>query len=210
MSEIVWISTAMGHASNLRPLKHSFSNEDQRKDALEWARRNLDGDPLAIEFFPNEIWGISSAEEKDYKLPDIFFAGSYWVVSSAAADVMRQFDLGGGGFYPVKVFKKDHATPVGGEWFCINFGNRKSAIVPDESPKMRHRYIRNGEKGWFPPFVTKDGDVTVSSSSLSGPDIWIDPDVGDAFFISDALAKALKKAKVEKGFFLSKCRVIEA
>lgn len=210
MSEIVWISTAPGHASNMRPLKHSFSNDEQIEIGLGWAQRNIDGDPLVAEFFPDEIWGISSAEEKDYQLPSIFRAGDVWVVSAAAADVLRRFDLGNGGLYPVKVMKADHVTPVGGEWFCINFGNRKSAIVPDKSPNMMHQYIRNGEKGWFPNFVTKDGDVAVSRTALSGPDIWIDPDVGDAFFISDALAKALKKAKVDKGFFLSKCRVIEA
>jgi len=209
MSDTVWISTAPGHASNMRPLKHSFSNDEQMKIGLEWARRNIDGEPLGAEFFPDEIWGISSAEEKDYKLPEIFRAGDVWVVSSAAADILSRFDLGSGGLYPVKVFKNDHVTPIAGEWFCINFGNRKSAIIPSESPKMRHRYIRNGEKGWFPPFVTKDSDVALSRAALSGPDIWIDPDVGDAFFISDVLAKALKKEKADKGFFLSKCRVIE-
>src|SRR4051812_22094490 len=41
------------------------------------------------------------------RLPNIFHAGSFWVVSKAAANVLRQFDLGAGGLYPVKVFKKD-------------------------------------------------------------------------------------------------------
>lgn len=65
---------------------------------------------------------------------------------------------------------------------------------------MMHQYIRNGEKGWFPNFVTKDGDVAVSSTALVGPDIWTDPDVGDAFFVSDPLGKALKGEKADKGF----------
>ncbi len=208
MNETVWISTAPGHASNMRPLKHSFSNDEQRKVGLEWAQRNIDGEPLTGESFPDEIWGISSAGEKDYTLPNIFRAGDVWVASAVAADVLRQFDLGSGGLYPVKVMKKDRATPVGGEWFCINFGNRKSALIREESPNRMHQYIRHGEKGCFPNFVTKDGDGAVSSAALGGPDIWNDPDVGDAFFVSDPLAKALKKSKADKGFFLSKCRVI--
>ena len=209
MSATVWISTAPGHASNMRRLKHSFSNVEQEKLGLEWARRNIDGEPLAAENFPTEIWGISSAGASDYNLPHIFRAGDVWVVSSSAAAVLRQFDLGEGGLYPVKVMKKDQMTPIGEGWFCLNFGNKKSAIVPAESLNMRHDYIRNGKKGWFPRLPLKDGEVTVAASALRGPDIWIDLDVGDAIFLSGRLAKALKKAKVDKGFFLSKCSVIE-
>jgi hypothetical protein len=211
MSDCIWISTAPGHAGNMRPFKHDVVERDRERFENGPDRvvtKIKEGYPLSVEDLASEIFGTVSAEEKDYRLPDLFHAYGYWVVSSTAADVLRSFDLGGGGLYPVKVMKQDRATPVRGDWFCINFGNRKSAIVPGASPKMRHRYIRNGEKGWFPPFVTKDGDVAVSLAALSGPDIWIDPDVGDAFFVSNALAKALKKAKADKGFFLSKCRVI--
>lgn len=213
MPETVWISTAMADPRNLRPFRHDVVERD--REAFDSGPDRVvtkikEGFQVSAAEMATEIFGTASAREKDYKLPDLFHAYGYWVVSSAAADVLRRFDLGGGALYPVRVMKYDRETPVGGEWFCINFGNRKSAIVPDQSPNMRHRYIRNGEKGWFPPFVTKDGDVAVSPASLSGPDIWIDPDVGDAFFLSDLLASALKKAKADKGFFLSKCRVIEA
>ncbi|MEO8374598.1 MAG: hypothetical protein ABI471_05195 [Sphingomonas bacterium] len=208
MSDTVWISRATGDESNLRPLKHSFSNDDQRKIALEWSRANLDGYPLGSDFFPHEIWGISSAKEKDYKLPNFFLAGSFCVVSAAAATVLQQFDLGEGGLYPVKVLKNDHETPVGGEWFCINFGNRKSAFLPQSSQNIYDDYIRNGEKGWFLKEKAQDNDVAVSPLALTGPDIWVDPDVGYAFFVSDSLANALRKAEVDKGFFLTKCRVI--
>ena len=210
MSEPVWISTAPGHASNLRPFKNSFSNDEQRKIGLEWAQRNIDGEPLTAQYFPSQIWGIASAREANYKLPDLFRAGDIWVVSSRAGEVLRQFDLGGGSLYPVNVLKKDRATPVGGEWFCINFGNQKKAFRPEESINAWHGYIRDGLKGWFAELPLKDHNFAVSASASLGPDIWIDPDVGDAVFLSDRLAKALKKAKADKGFFLSKCRVIDA
>src|SRR3546814_6005494 len=106
--------------------------------------RNNDGEPLGAECFPAQIWGISSAEEKDYRLPELFRAAGYWVVSAGAAEVLRQFDLGSGALYPVAVQKKDNATPVGGAWLCINFGNKKSCFLPDESPRFRYAYIRNG------------------------------------------------------------------
>ncbi|MFL9498842.1 imm11 family protein [Rhodopseudomonas palustris] len=208
MSDTVWISIAPGSGTNLRPLRHSFSETEQRQVAIAWGDQNVAGEPLKAECFPSEIYGAPDARESAYRLPDIFFAGSYWAVSKAAADVLRQFDLGGGGLFPVKVLKKDRQTPVGGEWFCINFGNKKAALALDDSTSLRDRYIRPRERGWFPKTTTKDGDIAVSKNACSGPDIWIDPQVGDAFFLSDELGKALTKAKADKGFFLRKCRVV--
>jgi hypothetical protein len=115
MSCTVWISIAPGSGTNLRPLRHSFSETDQRKDAIAWGDQNGAGEPFKAECFHSEIYGAPQAKESDYRLPDIFFAGSFWAVSRAAADVLRQFDLGGGGLYPVKVLKNDRQTPVGGE-----------------------------------------------------------------------------------------------
>jgi|1186.fasta_scaffold506511_2 hypothetical protein len=96
---------------------------DKRQDSIAWGEQNDAGEPLKAESFPAEIYGAPSATESDYRLPNIFHAGSFWVVSKAAANVLRQFDLGAGGLYPVKVFKKDRQTALGDEWFCINFGN---------------------------------------------------------------------------------------
>jgi hypothetical protein len=207
MSDTVWICTAPGHASNLRPFRNDIEKIDPEK--FELSRNKVKyGLPVSSDEMPNEIFGISSAEEKDYRLPDLFRGYGYWVVSAEAAEVLRQFDLGAGGLYPVKVLKNDRQTRVGGEWYCINFGNQKRAFLPDESPRFRHSYIRNGQMGWYPRLPYKHEDFAVSRSALGGADVWVDPDVGDAFFFSDALAKALKKAKVDKGFMLGKCRVI--
>jgi len=208
LSDTVWISIAPGSGTNLRPLRHSFSETDQRQDAIAWGDLNAAGEPLGAECFPSEIYGASQAKESDYRLPDIFFAGSYWAVSKAAADVLQQFDLGGGGLYPVKVLKSDRQTPVAGEWFCINFGNKKEIFSLSESVPMRETYVRNGQKAWELRAVLKDGDIAVNRAANDGPDIWVDPVVACAFFLSDALGKALKKARADKGFFLHKCRVL--
>lgn len=208
MSDAVWISTAPGHASNQRPLRHSFSETEKRQYGIDCGRRNDSGESLDSECFPSEIYGAPNAKESNYKLPDIFFAGSYWAVTKAAADVLRQFVLGGGALYPVKVFKKDRVTPVEGEFYCINFGNRKEAFLPEQSTSFHEMYIRDGKKGWFAKATMKDDDFAVSRLALNGCDVWIDYNVGDSFFISDRLRAALRKAKADKGFFLKKCRVI--
>jgi len=162
------------------------------------------GEPLGPECFPEDIWVAPHADRGYAKLPDLFFAGSHWAVSKGAAEVMRQFDLGGGAVYPVGVFGKDRRTPIGEGWFCLNFGNQKQAFVPELTPKARQISGRQ----WYQLSPTmKDGGVTVTNVALSGADIWIDPQVVDAFFLSDRLARALKKAKAAREFFLVKCCV---
>jgi len=91
MSDTVWISLAPGSSTNLRPLTHSFSvSEEWLKHASACRQRNEAGESLDQSCFPEQIFGAPDAEEKDYRLPDIFFAGTFWAVSKPAADVLRQ------------------------------------------------------------------------------------------------------------------------
>ncbi|MGL6043585.1 MAG: hypothetical protein ACRC1J_06640, partial [Sandaracinobacteroides sp.] len=130
-------------------------------------------------------------------------------ISKAAADIIRQFEIGNCAFHPVAVFRKDRTTPVDGEWLCLNFGNVRQYFRPEDSPNTYEGYIRMGVRGWKPRFVPADGDLAVSAEAQSGPGIWIDSLVGDAFFLADPIARALKKAKADKGFFLARCRILE-
>jgi hypothetical protein len=209
MSDTAWISIALGSSTNIRRFTHSLAESDRVKEAIAWGDQNDNGEPLDAGCFPSEVYGARDARETDYRLPaHIFYAGTVWIVAKTAADVLRQFDLGHGALYPVKVLKKDRQTPVGRERFCINFGNKKAAFLLSESVPMRETYVRNGEKAWRLKSVLKDGDIALSQAANDGPDIWIDPLVASAFFMSDALGSALKKAKADKGFFLHKCRVV--
>lgn len=211
MTANTWISRAPSDASNLRPLLHSFSdiNAAASQFHIKTTERNADGFPLGPECFPDEIWIGKNARPSATNLPHLFYAGAFWVISATAAHVLRQFDLGKGALYPVRVLQKDRVTPLGEGYCCINFGNRKSAFLPDQSENARHGYIRDGRKGWFPRSTLANDQFAVSAIALAGPDIWIDPDVGDAIFVSDAFARALKRAKADKGWFLKTCRMIE-
>jgi hypothetical protein len=138
-------------------------------------------------------------------LPDLFYGYGFWVVSDRCADVMRGFDLGSGSLHPVKVFEKDKATPIGDHgWFCLNFGNKKSILLPDKSRSIKPF---PGDR-WRPDVIVGDNAIAVSPQALIGPDIWIDPLFFNGFFLSDALVKALKKAKCRSGFALKKCQVV--
>jgi len=56
--------------------------------------------------------------------------------------------------------------------------------------------------------LREDGQIAVSTAALSGPDLWIDTQFCNAFFLSDRLAQALRAAKVSRPFGLLRCRII--
>ena len=67
------------------------------------ARHSID--PISV----GDFWG-RGCEGQHYRLPHLFYGYGYWVVSGVAADILRTFDLGRGGLYPVRVLKKDRRT----------------------------------------------------------------------------------------------------
>ena len=129
--EVAWASNAMVNPVMMRPITHSFYNGPvvgQTKYLIARSANDA-GQSIGSEYFPPEIFVAKGAKKNYETLPELFFAGSYWVVSGEVADIMLQFDLGHTNLYPTKVFRKDRKTPIGDRWFCINFGNVKKAYV---------------------------------------------------------------------------------
>lgn len=204
MNNRAWVSGAMADPRQLRPLTNDIGEADLQR-CVDITDRNSLGERLCAESFPQAIWPAEHAERSWDEMPDLFYGFGYWVVSKACADILKQFDLGGGALYPVDVFKKDRKTRVRGEYFCLNFGNVKRAFLPDKSPKTRDHPVNRRAL----PFVLSDFDIALSTDSLNGPDIWIDPLLAYAFFLSGPLGDALKAAKVSRWFKLKKCQIIE-
>ncbi|WP_170547152.1 imm11 family protein [Ruegeria arenilitoris] len=201
---MVWISYAMMSVSNIKGFEADVVLSD-RKRTIEAMTRNRLGEVQPDEFFPKEVYA-KYKDKKEGKQPDLFMAGGFWTVSSDCASVLRQFDLGEGKLYPVKLLQHDRTTPVEGEYFCLNFGSQKTAVLTDQSPRI-HKPYENYDI-WEPPAAMKDKDIAISASALDGPDIWMDTQMRDAFFVSDALCQALRAAKVSRPFALRKCIVI--
>lgn len=189
---MVYISRAMKHPSNQRPFRNDVAERDHDR-LVEIGRANGRGERIAPEDFPKVIFGAPHARESNYHVPDLFYVYGFWLVSEAAANVMRQFDLGQAQLIPVPVLKKDRQTPIGGQWFCINFGNARRLVVPEQSKR-----IEMGPQNRYNLRVTTtDNEVAVSADALQPPHVWVDPQLWDNLFVSEALAKAVRKAKAD-------------
>ena len=206
--EVAWASNAMVNPVMMRPITHSFDigpgGSRDTKYAIASAA-NSTGQPLGSEYFPSEIFVAKGAKKNYETLPELFFAGSYWVVSGEVADIMLQFDLGHTNLYPTKVFRKDRKTPIGDRWFCINFGNVKKAYVSGGEDHTPH--IKKPEIHHVTPIMLKDDMFILNAEALKGPAIWVDPQIRDTFFVSDGLAKALKAAGLARAFGFKRCQI---
>lgn len=206
MNDVVWISRAPLDSNVAKSLRHDALEQDPNSVA-DIARRIMAGEVLDSELFPKEMY-YTPDEGRSAALPDFFKGGGFWIVSKRFADVIASMDPGNCRLHEVGIFYKDSLEPVGGRYFCINFGNVKSALLPDQSNGLRPA---PGGKWKLRP-ICEDGDLAVSSLAKAGADIWIDPALPLTFFLSDRLVKALKEANADSGLGgyipLKKCRVI--
>ncbi|WP_208351312.1 imm11 family protein [Pseudaestuariivita rosea] len=201
--DTVWVSQAMMDSTLIKPLDADVFLKDQ-KTTIETLERNDRGEWMPPDRFPKKIYG-KYRDGKVKKLPDICMAGGFWTVSANCAEVLRQFELGRTTLHEVKIFQHDQTTPVEGEYFCINFGETKDAFVPEESPRAR---VFDAFQ-WKLAGDAKDGDLALKSNAAEGVDLWIDPKVRHAFFLTNPLVQALKDAKLTRRFGLRKCRVLD-
>ncbi len=204
-TEAVWYSGAFGDSR----LVKSFDLEEEFKKASyakEDTWRFNKGAPLPKDEYPTEIYG--GYVDLHYKRqPDLFTAGVGLIVSAATAEVLRGADMGRGALYPIKLFQQDRTTPVEGEYFSLNIGETKAALVPEQSEALDRNWP--GHEVFSALEVDKNDQIAVRDVALAGADIWIDPAMSTGFFVSDRLATALKAAKVTRNFRLKRCRVLK-
>ncbi len=197
MSDYIWLSNSLADVGNWRDLTSDQLGRD-RDEAIECGRRNMAGESLGPECFPTEIWPVAGAAKSEASASADFFKGAaHWIVSGRFAELLRQFEMGGAHLYPVRFLQADRATPVKGEWFCLNFGNQIEALLPDQSEGIRcpsrHRKV-------WKLRGAGDNDVSFSSEKVRNLSIWVDPSLADVLCFSGALGDAMRERGITKGF----------
>jgi hypothetical protein len=202
----VWVSEAMRDSTLIKGFQSEPPLREQ-KSALEAIGRATHGDPLPPDpdHYPKELFYKYPSEHLP-RQPDIFNAGGIWTVSAAFADVLRQFNLGSTALYPVRLLQHDRKTPIDGDYFCLAFGESKDTFLPEDSPKAKTMYFNKDR--WKLSLDPHDDDLALNASATNGVDLWLEPKVFQAIFLSDPLVQALKSAKLAQGLGLLRCRVI--
>ncbi len=205
MTDTVWVSQMCADTSIMCGLE------------VDWPAINLDRKPRKATFEryefkqPDQLPKVMYANHQIFsqlKLPYLFNQGYYFCVSSTCAEVLHSFDLGRGGLVPVPIFHRDRETPVGGEFFILNFGANKRAFVAAASRNLMKMPHLEGEPELWVRGDNVDGDVAVTRAALEGPDIWTDPNIHKAIFFSDRVVQALQAKKMAKRFSFLRCRIV--
>ena len=204
----VWVSQAMTDPGLVKGFIPVTDPADPER-AIDAARRNEVGQPLPADRFPARFFEGSQRPDEDpisEPLPDLFNAGDFWVVSAALARVLRGAELGRTSLYPTELLREDRATPINGEYFCLSFGEARDAFDAEHSPKVEPSPERGA--AWLLPTALDDGDIALTPEALDGPDLWVDPGLGNALFLSGTLVAALRDASLADDLGLRRCRVV--
>jgi hypothetical protein len=209
MADDVWISSVLTDPDLVLMMETDIVAKDAPK-AIEALSLLNAGKPVPAQMCPRTIWPGETAKVSD-RLPDLFLANAYPIVSERGAAVLRQFDLGGGSLHAVEtVLQKDRQTPIlSGTYYCWVFGNTKAAFSPEQSSGTRPFAGPNSGR-WKMPFVHKDDQLAVSAEATGGPDVWVDPTLFKSVFLSGRLGEALTDVGLAKAFRLFRCRVVSA
>ena len=220
MTGEVWISSWMRNSQigNKLGLSEKYYGEDWGpatyeyppfSDVLKKARdRHYKGQALERTDFPEALYVFN---EKHFKrVGDLFAAGPFYAVKGRLAEVLSQFDLGGGGLIPLPIYQADKVTPVEGEFFLLNFGARKQSFLPEKSRRVEPLLTMelDGKEVWSAKFGLKDGEIAVSSAALEGADLWMEPTLWKEVFLSGRLVEAIRAAKVTTDLWLARCRIV--
>ena len=188
--------------------EESFKLPRKPKEASAAIQHCASGHKLDYSQYPEAvaIWN----EKAFAKIRDFAWVSGFLTVKEKVADVLRQFDLGGGELVPVPLFKADRVTPWPEPFYYINYGGPKDTSVPDESPDAKLHIERQPPKKstYHVPFGFSDDGVALSTAALNGADIWMERHVYGKLFLSGALVDALHAAQIDVDLRLAKCRVV--
>ncbi len=207
MNEHVWLSDATRSPSLAKGFFADFEKGLSRQEEIDLTyhtmRQMFNGKLLPTKEMPKKFY-YSIPEVFDEDLPG-FFHTQYLFFKNDVADIFREFDLGSAYFLPVKLFQNDRATPIEQEVSVLCIGNTKDTVMIDET-----RRIKQKKHGIYNlPFMPKNNEVVALKSALEGPDVWIDPRIGQGiFFLSEPLANKLIKAGLKKKFALLQTKTI--
>lgn len=93
---------------------------------------------------------------------------------------------------------------VPGEYFHLNIGAAKNALIPEKSPGVGDPY---GMGVLLFNASLRDDEIAMTDAALSGADIWVDPNLSSAIFFSDRLWAAMRAAKVHTPFRATRWRI---
>lgn len=140
-------------------------------------------------------------------LPAAFKCNGFSALTGKVKDVFSSHNMGSATFPQLTLYEADGKTVFSENLFLLNFGDQKDVVVSKESPKLRKAFVSGDTKVLPYPDQRADDDVALRSAALEGADLWTDPMLFGAIFLSDRLCAALRKPRIDQAFKLTRCPI---
>ncbi|WP_029059977.1 hypothetical protein [Stappia stellulata] len=127
------------------------------------------------------------------RVKDFFAVDGFICVKGKLAELLKEFDFGDGELVEFPIYEMDKTTRLPGE---------------SKKAKLLARKKETGVEIWERPIEPSDGDVAVSGSALDDADLWVDPKLYSALFMSGQLHDAIEAAKLGIDFRFSRARIV--
>lgn len=199
----VWVSSAIEDSTLVKPFTSDL-HETEPARLVEAFKRWHRAEPFGRDAAPRELYA-EYGDRTIGSVPDFFEGSGYWIASERVTDVFQNFDMGKTRFFEIAIFEHDRSTRIGERFFIVSFGETKETVVPSDSPTLNRERYTNDVKWTLPSTLARDELAFLPSASL-GVDLWMDPAVSRAIFMSDQLVAALKRAGLIDGMRLTRCR----
>ena len=205
----VWVAKAFVDSRNNKGFEPIGDYDIQTLADL--ALRIQTGKPVSAEEMPDRLH-VSGFVKTPKTIPPFLRAGPYPCVSDPIAQAMLGCDLGQGNLYPIRLFKKDKVTEYDTRHWFLNIGNVKAGFEPSEARGNGVREMKDPNdkvNRWAMSSGMAPDSAAIRASALNGPDIWVDPMVVRAVFVSDRMRDALVPVGGDKALRLVRCRVLQ-
>jgi len=223
MKSEIWVSDITVGMDLQRPfravLPDDFPEEPSKRfKALRWQpgsgyhanlyRWQRLGEPLEQQDILPDFFQEVAPEDHDFephydKYSPVIDLYGILAVRSDVAEVLKRFDLGAGGLYPVNLFKKDKTTPIAQDYSILWIANKSGTLNVVESQGLRRARPDRKDLFRLPEWKdAKPGDVVCNADAASGIDIWRDPGVPHRVFLNWRLKHALDEAGFSPAFSL--------
>ena len=187
-SDVVWQTNALRdpHLNPNRML--SFDRIGTSRDAIDTTWDVLAGRTVQTARLPACLFMTDPKYDQEF-LPD-FFHMAFPCVSERLAELLQEFDLSRTKFLPIDIQQSDQKTIRPDKFYIMNIVSQKSCWVREESHKLSASWI--AEELWSFKTSPSDGMIAVRASAAEGTDLWVDPVLQGAMFVSDRLYQAWK------------------
>lgn len=199
MTEQIWVSRCRNDTS----INLMFKDIEEKltfRDLIK-VTRDLDrGVPVDPKLLPTKLIFSEKRYNPPMRMPHVFSWTTLYI-SATFASVLNQFNLGKTRLIPVALFDKKMQEMTDWPYFSVVVGEARKTVRGGSA--LIESTLQPGEFALDSPL--EDGAVEVFSDLPTQPDLWIDPNIPGALFMSDRLQCALLKKDLARCLTLRRC-----